>query len=109
MLKSVLVVSKFILNNLTFFNKKNMDISRFIVRLTIGLFFIFLGLSLFLDQLGFVNSFWSTVFNLWPLLLVIWGILFLIKRKLVAALFLLFFGVAFLLSNFFNISICSVW
>ena len=86
-----------------------MDISRFIVRLTIGLFFIFLGLSLFLDQLGFVNSFWSTVFNLWPLLLVIWGILFLIKRKLVAALFLLFFGVAFLLSNFFNISICSVW
>jgi len=79
------------------------------VRVTIGLFFIFLGLSLFLDQIGLVNSFWATVFKLWPLLLVIWGILFLIKRKLIPAIFLLFIGLAFLLSNFFSISICSVW
>ncbi len=79
----------------------------FTVRLVIGLFVILLGLSLFLNQLG-INLFGFDVFSLWPLLLIVFGIMMLLRRHFIGAMFFLVFGFAFLFSTVFNFSIWAV-
>lgn len=84
-----------------------MNSSNFFPRLMIGLFLVLLGLGFFFDQLG-LNVFGFNLFNLWPIVFIIWGLWCLATRKFTAAMFLFLIGFAFLISNFFNFSVWSV-
>lgn len=79
----------------------------FVARVIIGGFLIMLGLSFFLKQIGFDLGF--NVFNLWPLILIAFGMWFLSKGRFIGALIMIFFGVAFLTSNFLGFSIFAVF
>ncbi|MEP7103279.1 MAG: DUF5668 domain-containing protein [Candidatus Dojkabacteria bacterium] len=81
--------------------------NNFTARVIVGLFFILLGLSLFLDQLG-LNFFGFNIFNFWPLILIFFGFMLLVQRKFIGGLFLLLIGFAFLFSIVFHFSIFAV-
>jgi predicted membrane protein len=81
----------------------------FTSRLIVGSFFILLGLGIFSNQIG-LSFFGFNIFNLWPIILIVVGIVLLINRKIFAASFLLIVGFAFLFSTIFNFNFFTlVW
>lgn len=74
------------------------------------LFLITLGVIFLLDNLGVVQgSFWDTLIQLWPLLLVLIGLDSIYKGEgMVGAAFMMGLGVVFLLANF-GVLIVDVW
>lgn len=74
------------------------------------LFLIALGVIFLLDNLGVVQgSFWSTLIQLWPLLLVLIGLDSLYRGEgMVGAAFMIGLGIVFLLANL-GVLIVDVW
>ena len=65
------------------------------------LLLIFIGVVFLMQNIGAVDEgVWSTIWNLWPVLLIAWGLDDLLKREsFVWAAFLISLGVVFLLNN----------
>lgn len=77
-------------------------------RITAGLFVIFIGVVLLLNQFG--GWFWGfNIFRFWPVILVLIGIMQLIKQKFTAAFILILIGLFLLAGSLFNLNVWATF
>jgi len=81
-------------------------------KIIFGLILIGLGILFLVDQTGIFGTYginlWSLIWKLWPLILVFFGIKFLIERNSTAGLIFLILGTLLLLSNLFTYNFWSL-